>query len=126
MTVKNADLIRAVLDGAQGQVFRAGEFIDYGVAETFIRHCLDNRSGLRIKPKPMILVNGIAVPKHETVAPNNGTQFYVIEPTAVANYSTYQWKDFDYIHQWLNKGIVYLSAEDAKARSDAMLKWEDV
>ena len=75
--------------------------------------------------KPMIRVNGVLVPMHETVAPKPGIIVYVADPChpvfrQTLAYATLGDEDL------LRRGLIYLNAEDAAARGRAMLLWEKV
>lgn len=128
--IPNAELIRAVLDGKQGQVFIDGEWCN-SPADEFIAQCVGRRKTVRLKPdeRTMIRVNGVLLPKHETKKPAYGQIYYV--PTACANpmrmqpYFWDDWRGTEADNNWFDSGLVYLNADDAAARARAMLRWED-
>jgi hypothetical protein len=82
----------------------------------------------RLKPKPqqMILINGIKVPAPEQVVPEIGSLYFTASPSNTNMYVDHHWAN-DFIDKYrLEKGLVYRTAENAIARSKAMLVYEVV
>ena len=63
------------------------------------------------------------VPKHETVAPPVGAQYFVAEVDD-SPFFALQWEDDSCDRRYLAAGMVYLTAEGALARAKAMVLWE--
>jgi hypothetical protein len=81
---------------------------------------------LKPKPQPTIRVNGVEVPAPETVAPAVGDMYYVANLAGENLYVCHHWCDDKADIEWLDKGLAYLTAENAIARSEAMLLYEVV
>ena len=107
------------LDGIQFQ--REGDTIWNDKKAPTIR--FDSKYRVAPAPKPMIRVNGVIVPKHETVSPSFDSNYFAVELDRISNF---QWKNDIYDDFYLNSGLIYLNEQDAQARLDAMLKFEDV
>ena len=74
--------------------------------------------------KPMKIVNGIAVPMHETQAPAYGADYYVPAPYRETSYVDWRWRSASCDLLALERGLVYLIPEDAAECGKAMEKWE--
>jgi hypothetical protein len=88
----------------------------------------ENRHTLyRVKPpkKKMIIVNGVEVPMHETEPLKFRTKYFV--PTSLSEgVSKMTWFGDHFDRLYLDKTLVYLNRDDAQARLDAMIKYEEV
>lgn len=74
----------------------------------------------------MIRVNGVVVPAGETVAPKNGSQYYVPDLHRSGYISVHEWIGDGFDILLLQRGLVYLNSADAAARGEAMGRWEVV
>jgi hypothetical protein len=82
---------------------------------------------LKPKPIPMIRVNGIEVPAPETVALKFGDAFFVPDSNKLSkHFESYKWTGDSFDLKSLACGLVYLTPENAIARTKAMLQFEVV
>jgi hypothetical protein len=94
--------------------------------EHFLRSCDFLEFRLKPTPRAFIRVDGIKVPAPETVAPEVGDMYYVANTSSKDLYECHQWVDDRTDNRWLDAGLIYLTAENAIARSKAMLVYEVV
>lgn len=74
----------------------------------------------RLAPRT-IRVNGVEVPAPERVAPAYGITYYIPDPTLEDYYCESAWVDGLADIRELERGLVYLTKEDAISRAKAML-----
>jgi len=122
------DLLQAILDGktivhesgrvlrlnANGNISHGGDGFDLTVPEWW-----------KIKPE-VILINGIEVPKPESIAPAEDTKYYypVVGYTGGCEaYNESLWTNYDVDIATLNLGLVHLTKEAAIQHAQALLSF---
>lgn len=125
---KYAQVLRWLADGEKIQGRRTNEPMDWKnfpeeFSSTFnhalIHEAIDNME-FRILPRT-IRVNGVEVPAPERVAPAYGITYYIPDPTLEDYYCESAWVDGLADIRELERGLVYLTKEDAISRAKAML-----
>jgi hypothetical protein len=91
-----------------------------------IINCIDNRYQMRVKPKTITLP-AREIPAPETVAPAEGTPYYMASPHCAVMQSGWGavWADMQLEKNLLKHGLVYLNKEDAALAGKAMLPFGD-
>lgn len=74
----------------------------------------------RLKPRT-ITVNGREIVAGETVEPSFGTKYYAADPYSTVFFSDDKWSGWPEHHEWLRRGLVHLTKENAIAHAKAML-----
>lgn len=74
----------------------------------------------RIKPRT-VMCNGVEVPAPESVAPAEGSDYYMPHVSKDSSYYSEVWDGSSFDSRTLERGLVYLNKEDAIARAKAML-----
>lgn len=74
----------------------------------------------RLAPRT-IRVNGVEVPAPEKDAPALGARYYLVEIDSEKYFAELEWAGTTSENTWLERGLVYLTKEDAIARAKAML-----
>lgn len=69
----------------------------------------------------LINVNGIMVPAAEKKAPQDGVFVYIPAPASISFLQSYPWESTTYDMTVLSRGLVHLSAINAKMHAKAML-----
>lgn len=67
------------------------------------------------------IINGFEVPAPVAEPPKPGCEFYVAEPSRTSFWSWSNWSGDERELEWLSRGLVFLSKEDAIATAKAML-----
>ena len=80
-------------------------------------------NNIRIKPDN-IIVNGISVPAPITTAPPVGTTVYFPDLIGTCKFQVREWQGPEpFLSRLLGMGLLYLTEEDAIARSNAMTQF---
>lgn len=74
----------------------------------------------RLKPRT-ITVNGREIVAGETIEPAFGTRYYAADPYSMDFHSDDKWAGWPQHHEWLRRGLVHLTKENAIAHAKAML-----
>ena len=70
-----------------------------------------------------IEINGIEIPKAETKAPSCGTRFYIPVLHDVTEFYALDWNNSKLHHEFLAKGLIHLSKDNAIAHARALLSF---
>lgn len=80
-------------------------------------------NGWELAPET-IEINGIEVPKPETTAPSCGTRFYIpVLHDVTELYAKLFWNNSKLLHEFLAKGLIHLSKDNAIAHAKALLSF---
>lgn len=139
--MQNRELIKELLklsDDALREIGRSGMTGDHGkrVAEHYVsggkvvvKGKLKEHHAFGFAPEyyqianPIIIVNGFEVPAPESEGLAFGQQYY-IPSLSGAHCNAFSWNGDDFDLRMLDRGLVYLNADDAEARGKAMIKYE--
>lgn len=81
---------------------------------------LDEQDIISMYPKTRI-INGFEVPAPEVVEPNRGDLYFVARPSFKDFYESYTWRNDSVDTRYMERGLAFLTEEDAIANSKAMV-----
>jgi hypothetical protein len=121
---KYAQVLRWIADGDEVQIRQlVGSTYTSASADRVLVEVIDRQltpECFRLKPRT-ITVNGREIVAGETVEPSFGTKYYAADPYSTVFFSDDKWSGWPEHHEWLRRGLVHLTKENAIAHAKAML-----